>query len=79
LVTKHKLIKTIEEKNECLYCMYCGSKLKRLSLNVKKCPNDCVEVTFKKPSDAFRELLKETEQERTRSPRLPSCSYPMIS
>jgi hypothetical protein len=59
--------------------MYCGSKLKKVTINTKICPRNCVEVTFKTPSDAFIELFKESEQERKRGPQLPSCSYPMIS
>lgn len=73
------MIKTIDEKIEVKFCMYCASKLVRVSLNVKKCPNDCVEITFKKPVDAFEELLKERKHANNLSMRGCGCQYPMIS
>ena len=72
-------MKNIEEKNECLYCIYCGSKLSRITLNVKKCPNDCVEITFMKPREAIEEMFKERKELKRDSGPTCGCHYPMIS
>ena len=78
-MVRHKMIKNIEEKKECLYCMYCGSKLKTVSLNLKICPKDCVEVTFKSPIEALHELFNEEKLAKLPKAMGCGCEYPMIS
>ena len=73
------MVKNINEKTEVIYCMYCGTKLNKVTLNTKKCPNDCVEIKFLKPIDAIEEMFKERKQIKKSSGPVCGCEYPMIS
>ena len=72
------MIKNIFEMKEVIYCMYCGSKLERVTRLVKKCPKDCVEITFQTPQDIFSEIEKERKQSKKKGPEC-HCEYPLIS
>lgn len=45
-MVKHEITKSKEEINEIGYCWYCGAKLEKIGLSIKKCPNDCMRITF---------------------------------